>query len=89
MYTITTTETFDETFSKVPDDIKKRAVVCLQKLKAGEINGLRFHRLTGFRPPVYKFDVLPNKSWQIACEKQGDTIKLLAIGTHKFMDRKY
>ncbi len=88
-FTIKTTPTFDKAFSKAPEDIKKKVLLCLQKLKDGETSGLRFHRLKGIRPPVYKFDVLSNKSWQIACEMDGEEIKLLAIGTHKFMDRSF
>lgn len=88
-FSIEITPTFDKAFSKVPEDIKKRVIVCLQKLKEGETSGVRLHRLRGLNPPVYKFDVLPNKSWQVACERKGDTIKLLTIGTHKFMDRSY
>lgn len=88
-FTIVTTETFEKAYSKVPEDIKKSLKGCLEKLKAGEESGIRLHRLTNYRPPIYKFDILSNKSWQVACERQGNTLKLLTIGTHKFMDRKY
>lgn len=88
-YTILITETFDNSYSKVPEEIKSRFLVCLEKLKNGEEGSLRLHRLDGFKPPIFKFDVLPNKSWQVACHREGNKLILLTIGTHKYMDRKY
>jgi hypothetical protein len=40
------------------------------------------------KPTLYKFDVFPNKSWQVSFELDGTTAVLMRICTHKEMDRR-
>ena len=80
------TESFERALNKAPIDIQDKVIECLEKIKQGQ--RLRLHRLTDKRPPVWKFDVLPNKSWQVALRIDGNVYTLLDLGTHKYMDRK-
>ena len=81
------TESFEKAISKVPIDIQEKAADKIDSLLEGKTGSIRLHRLTGFRPPLWKMDVMPNKSWQIVLEIIGDTYRLLDIATHKEMDR--
>ncbi len=87
--TILTTEAFNKLYRKAPKDVQIKFKERIRKLKAGETGALREHPLKGFKPTVYKFDVFPNKSWQVSFHKDGETYTLLSIGPHKFMDRLY
>lgn len=80
-------DNFNKAFSKVPIDIQLKVEEKIDKLLSGQTTGVRLHRLTGFRPPLWKMDIMSNKSWQIMLEIRGEVYRLIDIGTHKEMDR--
>ena len=82
-------DTFDKTYGKAPDNVKEQVQECLKKIIRGDVGSLRIHRLNNYKPPVFKFDVFPNKSWQVAFHREGDNYKLLRLGTHKYMDKTF
>ena len=82
--------TFLQQYEGLAPDIKERVGKALQKFKENPRAGsLRFHRLTDVKPPVWKIDVLPNRSWQVAMHITGDTCELIAVCSHKDMDKLF
>lgn len=81
---------FKKKFEKLKPSVKEGALAALKKFKKNpDAASLRLHRLTDVDPPIWKIDVFPDRSWQIAMRIEGDTCTLLRIGPHKEMDRSY
>jgi hypothetical protein len=82
------TERFASDLRSAPEDIRNAAKDALDLLKANPRAGkLRLHRLHDYKPPLWKIDVLSNKSWQVAFEMSGTTAILRRLATHKQIDR--
>jgi len=74
----------------LPENVRSAANTALKLLKQNpRAKSLRLHTLKGTRKPtIWKIDVLPNHSWQIAFEMDGTTAVLRRIGTHRDIDRR-
>ena len=82
--------TFTRQYKKLSPQIKKAVKEALETFKkTPQAKSLRFHRLSSVKPPVWKIDVYPDHSWQIAMRISGETCTILTVGTHKMMDRTY
>ena len=82
------TERFQKDAENVSLDIKKAASDAIKLLiKNPQANSLRLHRLSGYKPPLWKIDVFTNKSWQIVFELHGDIATLKRLVTHKEANR--
>lgn len=81
---------FQKKFEKLKPNIKEGVTAALKKFKKNpEAAALRLHRLSDVEPPIWKIDVFPDRSWQIAMIIEGNLCTLLRVGTHKEMDRTY
>ena len=83
------TEAFKRDMRRAEAPIQEAARSALKKLKLNaEASSLRLHALSGYcKPTIYKIDVLPNRSWQITFELDGEEAVLLRLGTHRLIDR--
>lgn len=85
---ISYSEEFKADFDAAAPDIKDAVEAALTKLKANpHANSLRVHALNGYRPTLFKLDVLPNRSWQISFEIVGKHCTLRRLRPHKQMNR--
>lgn len=84
------TESFRRELGAAPEDVREALKGVLHRaMENPEAGALRFHSLKGYgKPTLYKFDVFPNKSWQVSFELDGTTAVLIRICTHKEMDRR-
>lgn len=83
-YTVQFSNDLKSVSPEVQDAAKDALKALLSNPRAGK---LRLHRLSGYKPPLWKIDVFPTKSWQIAFEMRGTTAVLWRLATHKQMDR--
>lgn len=87
---ITYSPKFINILKKAQPDVKRAALVALEKLTkmdsvdAATRSGLRLHPVND----VWKIDVL-KKTWQISLRKVGNDFIALKLETHKTMDRLY
>lgn len=83
-------EDFAADLKSVAPDIQDAANAALKELlRHPSANKLRLHPLKAHKPTVWKIDVFPNKSWQIAFNLEGETAILLHLYKHKKMDSTY
>ena len=82
------TPRFDKQLAAASPDVQSAAIAALDALIENPSAGkLRLHRLKGYNPALWKIDVFPNKSWQIAFQLDGTTAKLRFLGSHGAADR--
>ncbi|MDD2743014.1 MAG: hypothetical protein PHV02_12115 [Rhodocyclaceae bacterium] len=82
------TPKFTKDIAGVSEEIKTSAANALKLLLTNpQANSLRLHRMSGYKPPLWKIDILPNKSWQIVLEIHGEVATLKRLLTHKEADR--
>lgn len=84
------TDSFDQDVRAAPDDVVRDAEAARRRLIGNpQAQSLRVHALSGYgKPTIYKFDVRPDRSWQITFELDGDIAVMLRLGTHKQIDRR-
>jgi plasmid stabilization system protein ParE len=84
------TASFRGELAAAPEDVRIALKDVLRRARENpEAGALRFHSLKGYgKPTLYKFDVFPNKSWQVSFELDGTTAVLIRVCTHKEMDRR-
>lgn len=83
------TERFRRELASAPPEVREalRAIL-IKATDNAQAGALRFHALHGYRPKVFKFDVMPNQAWQVSFELDGSTAVLMRLCTHKEMDRR-
>ncbi len=81
-------EGFKARYRKLPPDIKALVGPALKLLMENPgAKKLRLHPLNGYDPKLWKIDLLPNHSWQLAFHLEGTKAVLCFVGTHKDADR--
>ena len=79
---------FKARYRKLPQDIRALVGPALKLLKENpSAKKLRLHPLSGYDPKLWKIDLLPNRSWQLAFYLEGTKAVLCFVGTHKDADR--
>lgn len=82
------TESFKQDLDRAPVDVRSAALDAIGRLVENpRAKSLRVHTLNGYRPTIFKFDVFPNRSWQISFELVGEDCTLRRLRTHRAMDR--
>lgn len=83
------TDRFRRELAGAPPEVRDAVRLALNKaLDNTQAGALRFHALHGYRPKVFKFDLMANKAWQVSFELVGSKAVLLRVCTHKEMDRR-
>ena len=83
------TDRFKRDFKRLDAVLQRR----VEKILAEQLipwpgrGSLRHHTLSGPYPPVHVIDVMGNHSHQVTFRMDGDTARLLRVGTHREIDR--
>ena len=79
---------YEKQYAKLSPEIQTAVDAALDLLITNPTaSSLRCHPLHGFRPTIWKIDVLPNKSWQITFELRSTTAVLRKVAPHSELDR--